>query len=92
MSRVMVKKEEKVAAKCLSFFCLKKGRDMSSVFPFPSTRWSPVRATAAYMVSLLPSKPDFPLPLRFAKVSKQNEIIPHPSVWPTGLRHLHTQM
>lgn len=56
---------------------------MSSVFPFPFRRLPSVRTAVAYMVSLVPSKPDFPLPLRFAKVSKQNEIIPHP---PCGLR------
>lgn len=65
---------------------------MSSVFPFLFTRRSPVRTAVAYMVSFAPSKPDFPLPLRCAQASKQNEIIPHPPVWPPGLRHLHTQM
>lgn len=53
---------------------------MSSAFPFPFRRQASVRTAVAYMVSLVPSKPDFPLPLRFAKASKQNEIIPHPRV------------
>lgn len=56
---------------------------MSSVSPSAMRGSLLVRTAMAYMVSLLPSKPDFALPLRCAKVSKQNEIIPHP---PCGLR------
>lgn len=63
-------------------FVLKR-MDMSSVSHSTTHCSLLVRTAVAYMVSLLPSKPDFPLPLRCAKASKQNEIIPHP---PCGLR------